>query len=218
MALTLQALELLAPHLRGRRILSLGYPDLVVTGDDIRRLFGVTPTRFTEFGGWHGVQHPLPETLHVFEAIGASLECVDIHPSRGVERVVDLNRPCDLGQFDVVLDPGTIEHCFNIGQAILNAANAVAVGGSIYHSPPMTMLNHGFYNLSPTLLNDFYEQNGWEIVILTGAARGELFDVPPAARFKGPAEACLYCIAIRRSDRPLVFPTQAKYLANPSLA
>jgi hypothetical protein len=218
MALTLQALELLAPHLRGRRILSLGYPDLVVTADDIRRLFGVTPTRFTEFGAWHGVSHPLPETLHIFEAIGASLECVDIHPSRGVERVVDLNRPCDLGRFDVVLDPGTIEHCFNIGQAILNAANAVMPGGSIYHSPPMTMLNHGFYNLSPTLLHDFYAQNGWEIVILTGAVRGEMFEVPAAARFKAPAEACLYCIAIRRSDQPLAFPTQAKYLANPSLA
>jgi hypothetical protein len=190
----------------------------VARAEDIRRLLGVSVTRFTDFGGWHGVDYPLPETLHVFDAIGARLECIDIRPSRGIERVVDLNVPCDLGSHDLVIDPGTVEHCFNIGQAILNAANAVAPGGCIYHSPPLTMINHGFYNVSPTLLYDFYLQNGWTIEAFTGATAKATFQIPPVARFVAPAEAYLYCVARRTSTAALRYPTQSKYLANPTLS
>ena len=217
MALTAQALQLLAPHLPGKRILSFGYPDLVAPADEIERLLGVRPTRFTDFGRWHGVDFALPETLEVFGAIGATLECVDIQPSRGVERVVDLNHPCDLGSFDLVIDAGTIEHCFNIGQAIINAAQAVAVGGRVFHAPPLTMLNHGFYNVNPTLLHDFYAQNGWTIEVLVGGAREGRFKVDPAGRFAAPPEAMLYCIARREHAGAPRIPTQSKYLAHPGL-
>jgi len=216
-ALTLQALTLLAEHLPGRRVLSFGYPDLVARGEDIERLFGVRPTRFTDFGRWHGVDHPLPETLELFEAIGARLECVDIHRSRGIERVVDLNHPCDLGSYDLVLDAGTIEHCFNIAQAILNAAQAVAPGGHVFHAPPMTMLNHGFYNLNPTLFHDFYGQNGWTVERLVGGTQEGKFKVHPTGRFAAPQGAVLYCLARRERAGPLVFPTQTKYLDHPDL-
>jgi hypothetical protein len=217
-ALTRAALALLAPHLPGKRVLSLGYPDIVAPADEVERLLGVRPTRFTDFGRWHGVTYPLPETSELFEAIGARLECVDIRASRGVERVVDLNHPCDLGAHDMVLDAGTIEHCFNIAQAMINAAGAVAVGGAIFHAPPMTMLNHGFYNINPTLLHDFYTQNGWRIELLLGATRQGTFAVPATQRFAGAPEASLYCIARRTAADALRFPTQTKYLQNPGLA
>ena len=218
MALTAQALGLLARHLPGKRILSFGYPDLVAPAAEIERLLGVRPTRFTDFGRWHGVDFPLPETLEVFDAIGARLACVDIQPSRGVERVVDLNHPCDLGSFDLVIDAGTIEHCFNIGQAIVNAAQAVAVGGHVFHAPPMTMLNHGFYNINPTLLHDFYVQNGWALELLSGGAREGKFKVHATGRFAAPPDAVLYCIARRQHAGALAFPTQSKYLEHPGLA
>ena len=218
MALTQQVLELLVDHLPRKRVLSFGYPDLLVRDEELERLFGVRPTRHTEFGRWHGVDFPLPETLEFFDAIGAKLDCVDIHPSRGVERVVDLNYPCDLGSYDLVLDAGTIEHCFNIAQAIINAAQAVGPGGHVFHGPPMTMLNHGFYNINPTLLYDFYEQNGWTVELLIGVTRDGRFKVPVAKRFVGPSEAALYCIARRERSGALVFPTQSKYLKNPNLA
>lgn len=218
MALTLQAFQLLASRLPGKRVLSLGYPDLLVTPEDIFSLLGVQVTRFTEFGRWHGITRPVPETEHVFEQIGATLECVDVRPSRGVERVVDLNLPCELGPYDVVIDPGTVEHCFNVGQALMNAANAVAVGGCIFHSPPLTMVNHGFYNISPTLFNDFYKQNDWEIEMLVGATKEGCFDVRPVARFSAPSEAYLYCIARRRTQAALRVPLQSKYVKHPSLS
>src|SRR3954467_14166091 len=113
MALTLRALGLLVGRLPGKRVLSLGYPDIVATADDVERLFGVRVTRFMDFGRSHGVDFPLPETSAFFAAIGARLECVAIRPSRCIERVVDLNQPCDLGSHEVVLDAGTVEHCFN---------------------------------------------------------------------------------------------------------
>ena len=219
MALTRYALTLLAEHLPGKRVLSLGYPDLVVRAEDIREIFGVEPTQFADYGAWHGVAHPLPETYAVFEAIGASLDCIDIRQSRGVERVVDLNHACALGAYDIVIDPGTVEHCFNIGQAIMNAANAVAPQGRVFHISPLTMMNHGFYNINPTLLSDFYTQNGWTIETLVGVVKGGVFKVPSAQPFRAvPERASLYCMARRDSCDELRFPTQAKYLANPDLA
>jgi hypothetical protein len=218
MALTLRALGILAGRLAGKRVLALSYPDIVASAEEVERLFGVRVERFTDFGRWHGVDFPLPETAEFFRAIGARLECVDIRPSRGIERVVDLNLPCDLGRYDAVLDAGTTEHCFNIGQALINAASAVAPGGWIFHSPPLSMANHGFYNLNPTLLHDFYTQNGWSLEELFGANRDGKFKPPATERFVAPAEASLYCIARRASDAPLRYPTQTKYLRNPDLA
>lgn len=217
MALTRESLGALAGWLPGSSVLSLGYPDLVVTSADVEQILGVEVREFTPFGSWHGVEFPLPETVSVFRAIGASLHCVDVHPSRGVEQLVDLNLPCDLGSHDVVIDAGTIEHCFNIGQAIMNAANAVAAGGCILHAPPLSMANHGFYNINPTLLHDFYIQNGWEIELLSGVAKSGRFEVPVTSRFAAPMEASLLFVASRPTLRPLKFPTQSKYLLNPGL-
>jgi hypothetical protein len=216
MALTRHALEIVATYL-GPRVLSLGYPDILASAADIERGFGVRPTRFNDSGRWHGVAHPLPETIELFELLGASLECVDIVASRGVERIVDLNQPHDLGQYDLVLDCGTVEHCFNIGQAIVNAASAVKPGGRIFHTPPLSMVNHGFYNLNPTLFHDFYGQNGWEVELLRAADRERTYDIAATARVGVPSELSLYCVARRASDAPLRYPTQTKYLLNPAL-
>lgn len=217
MALSPHALEIVATYL-GPRVLSLGYPDILSSAEDIERSFGVRPSRFNDSGRWHGVSHPLPETIELFGLLGAELECVDIVSSRGVERIVDLNQPHDLGQYDLVLDCGTIEHCFNIGQAIINAAAAVKPGGRIFHTPPLSMVNHGFYNLNPTLFHDFYGQNGWEIELLCAADRARTYPLAdPTARMNVPSELSLFCVARRGSDAPLRFPTQTKYLLNPAL-
>lgn len=218
MALTLREIGLIAPRLPGASVLSLGYPDLLATADEIEALLGVRPVRFTSFGKWHGRADPIPETLHLFEAIGATLRCIDVNASRGIEQIADLNFPCALGSYDLVLDPGTIEHCFNAGQALLNAAGAVRPGGAIFHSVPLSMANHGFYNLNPTLFHDFYTQNGWEIELLKGVNRQGAFRVPATERFEVPPEAVLHCLARRATERPLVIPRQSKYLRNPDLA
>ena len=213
MALPLYAIKLLAPHLKGAKVLCLGYPDLLATPQDIEEIFGVVSTRFTNRGAWHtGSREPLPETVELFDQLGASFECVDITRDAGVEKIADLNAPHDLGKFDLVIDPGTIEHCFNIGQAVLNAANAVRLGGRIFHIPPMTMLNHGFYNICPTMLFDFYTQNGWTVEHLESRDGTGNVKMHSTGRFRAPPEASLYCISRRDSDKELRFPVQTKYI------
>ena len=219
MGLRANALELLLPYLPAKRVLSLGYPDLVMSPEVFQSMTGhYIRGRNPTGAGWHG-KSEIPETVDAFTALGTErFRAVDVSASRGIEVIADLNYPQDLGEWDLVIDPGTVEHCFNIGQALMNAAQAVAVGGIILHTPPLTMLNHGFYCLMPTLFHDFYGQNGWEILhlLLAGGKTTQL--VPPTKRFQTAPEMSLYCLARRSSSAPLIYPTQSKYLANPSLS
>jgi SAM-dependent methyltransferase len=217
MALAMHALKAIAPYLKNASVLSLGYPDILATAEQCQELFGVTPSATIEGGAQHHVDRPLVETQELFKLLGSRFECVDVVHWRGLERICDLNYPQELGQFDLVIDPGTTEHCFNIGQAMMNAANAVKPGGRIYHSPPMTMINHGFYNICPTMLQDFYGQNGWEIETME-ARKGELA-VPltektaAARKVKVNMECGLVCIARRKTAAALHFPMQGKYVS-----
>lgn len=208
MGLLKSCLDVITPYLPNAHVLLLGYQDLVLAPSEIAAL------------GLSGLQqHPTTghvETRAAFtRKLGAaSLMIIDRAEIRGGERVVDLNYPQRLGPFDLVVDSGTIEHCFNPGQALLNAAGAVRVGGRIFHTPPLTMLNHGFYNLCPTLLHDFYTQNGWDIELLTGVerkGRGGRFTVPPVDRFDAPSESVMHCLARRVNDAALKIPVQSKY-------
>jgi hypothetical protein len=218
MGLRAFGLDAIKPYLPAKRVLSLSYPDLVMTQDELEAVTGIRTFAETDFGSWHGRDHKLPETEEAFRKLGTEeFRCVDIVASRGCEEVVDLNEPQELGSFDLVLDPGTTEHCANIWQATVNAANAVKVEGVIFHTPPLTMLNHGFFCPQPTFYHDLYTQNGWAIERMA-ATDGERFgDVPYTARFQLPPEMSLYVIARRLSPAPLTYPTQTKYLRNPAL-
>jgi SAM-dependent methyltransferase len=219
MGITAATLKMLSRVLPGKRVLSLGYPDLAMSAEDVQEILGVTPTKFTSHGAWHGVNQPLPETVHVFDLIGSSVDCVDISSSRGIERIVDLNQPCDLGEYDLVLDSGTTEHCFNVGQAIINAAHAVKPGGAIFHCFPMCVMNHGFWNASPTLFNDFYTQNDWSVQIAGLVQQtGECYEVPAYRAFDPAPKMYLSVFAVRPKERkPMRFPTQQKYIRFPNL-
>lgn len=210
MALPLHALTKLKSLLKGE-VLSLGYPDIDATAEEVEKLFGYKPTRFNKDNARHGRKDPLPDTDELFEYLGVRLSVIDFVKDKGTEKVANLNEPHDLGQFDVVIDPGTLEHCFNIGQALMNAANAVKLGGHILHLSPMNMPNHGFYNLSPTLYHDFYSQNGWSCEIKVIA---QPFKVSPTDRFVVTSEQLLRCIAQKHNDDPLKMPIQTKYLRN----
>lgn len=216
MGLNLAAL-LVMQRFPATRILSLGYPDILATKEQIEDVFGVTPKTYVPNGAWHGLKYDLPETVEFFRMIGSEITCVDIHASRGIETVVDLNYPHDLGAFDMVIDGGTIEHCFNISQAMMNAAHAVKHGGVIFHTTPMSMMNHGFYNVCSTLFHDFYEQNGWTVEFCQGISAKEFFPLEPVKRFIAPHECSIHFVARRTIMGEMRFPTQRKYINNPDL-
>jgi hypothetical protein len=217
------------------RALSLGYPDLLATRAQLTSLFGagiemhLTARADSDaVNRWHGTAEILPEiyeTVAFFDAIGVTLDCIDISASRGFERIVDLNVPFPAemqGAYHLVFDFGTMEHCFNIAQAMANGATALAAGGCILHLNPLNMYNHGFYNFSPTFYADFYTQNGFELVFLTGIAGSVAnpapFEVSPGARFRqAPDNSNLIAVARRVRAQTIVWPTQGKYLKNPTL-
>lgn len=219
MALGTHAVEALAPFLKGSSVLSLGYPDILASEDEIKRIFGITPLRMIDAGAQHGIERPLVETAELFRLLGSTLDCVDVKAWRGCERVLDLNEPHELGQFDLVIDPGTSEHCFNVGQSIMNGARAVKPGGRIWHSLPFTMVNHGFYNVCPTALWDFYTQNGWSIELYEVRNQGTntaiaIDERGAHARNVNVSKECgIICMARRLSDSALKWPTQQKYLS-----
>ena len=216
MGLNLQCFKIILPHLKGN-VLSLSYPDLVFSNQELFDLTGFTSEKETYFGGWHGKDYKLPETEEVFKRLGVNLTCVDIHPSRGVEKVVDLNFPQTLGLFDLVIDPGTTEHCANIYQAMINAASSVKTDGVIFHQTPLTQLNHGFFCPQPTFYHDFYTQNNWDELCSVVVFDGKVYAAPKTGRFKAPAESYgvyMYKRGLISDFKP---PTQTKYLKNPDL-
>jgi hypothetical protein len=224
------ALTELAQAGRPAPVLGLGYPDVVESRDDLCTLFGegirgqlAGRPDAAAVRARHGLEaHDIVDTRALFAALGMQLECVDVQPGFGIDRVVDLNEklPSDLvGRYSMVIDPGTIEHCFNIGQAMMNAAQALALGGFVVHVNPLSMFNHGFYNLNPTFYHDFYGDNGFQILFMQGLAplqgAGAFFDVAPFQRFDDvPVNSVMVVIARRVGMRELTWPVQGKYRAD----
>ena len=97
-----------------------------------------------------------------FEAI----ESLDYYDAESPTHVQDLNRPLPAslhGRYSLVYDGGTTEHCFAVPQVLSNAVMLLAPGGRVIHHLPMNnMVDHGFYQFSPTLFFDFYEANGFD--------------------------------------------------------
>jgi len=233
-ALYLQCLRQAIDRRRGEggarlRGLLLAYPDMIVPRAALAQALGeealaAVPQRpdaapTWEYHGLAGIGDPLYESLAVLDRLGVDSTVVDAARLRGMERIVDLNFPLpgDLARsFDLVVDTGTCEHCFNVAQAFVNACEALDVNGMLVHAAPLTRINHGFWSFNPTIYPDFFEANGFELQLLTGV-KGNLrdgmhpFTVDPFARFDAPGEAALYVVAQRREVRPLAWPVQRKY-------
>lgn len=157
------------------QVLSLGYPDLLATADTLADVearvdTASVATRENSAQLWrnHALQRDtgMLETHSLFAAMGASLTVSDVYRAPEHDLVINLNQPVDddlLGRFDLVIDPGTVEHCFNIAQAVASVALLLKPGGYAYHQAAVSFINHGFYSLSPTFFADFYEANGFEL-------------------------------------------------------
>lgn len=221
MALSVSQTAALAGILKpGMRVASMGYPDLIAVVSD---LAGLKYRADSEaICKRHGLPlRQIPDAHSYFELQGCALDVYDIVQERGDEILCDLNLPLKWLKemkyvdtfYDIVLDVGTLEHCFNVAQAVFNMAALVKVGGHIIHENPFLMGNHGFYGMQPTFYADFYENNGFEIQDLKLVNRhGGEARVPPVNRFKFvEQEVNTFCIAKRVRMQEFVFPTQSKY-------
>jgi SAM-dependent methyltransferase len=90
---------------------------------------------------------------------------IDQSDYEGSDEQLDLNLretpPSLCNAFDLILDSGTIEHVFDIGQAMKHCLQMTRPGGRIVHlTPSSNAINHGFYSVSPALYADFYTASG----------------------------------------------------------
>jgi hypothetical protein len=152
-----------------------------------------------------------PNSIELIDLKGSELTTIDIVAHHGNEVLRDLcdPAPLGLGRFDVVLDHGTIEHCANPAQAFLHAASAVDNGGVIIHHLPITMINHGYWNINPSFILDFYLVNDFEILCfdLTDG-NGELLAWPGKIRdeMELPLNCLSLVVACRRTDALVRLP------------
>jgi SAM-dependent methyltransferase len=70
-------------------------------------------------------------------------------------------------KFDVITNFGTAEHVFNINNVFKTAYDLLPVGGVLLNvNPAHGDIDHGFYNLHPTLFRTLAAHSGFEIVDL----------------------------------------------------
>lgn len=107
------------------------------------------------------------ETL--FQSIGFErISALDFSDFEGAEYIFDLNSPnlpdTLAGQFDLIINHGTMEHVFHVPNCLANIHRMLKVGGRVMHSSPSSnFMDHGFYMFSPTFFYDYYSANKWFI-------------------------------------------------------
>jgi hypothetical protein len=232
LALVVRTVETLRRQDSQKRRLSaflISYPDLLVPKAGLEAMFGapfvakLKPREDdAEIKRWHGLSHwpdPIYDSASLFDAMEVDITVTDVAVLRGMETIVDLNEPLPdtlKARFDLVVDTGTCEHCFNVGTAFRNICEATARGGYLIHAAPMTRINHGFWNFCPTIYFDYFGDNGFEIKYLNSVTGSVLelqreHPVEPFQRFQPQPQAALYVVAERTEIRPPVWPVQRKY-------
>jgi hypothetical protein len=106
--------------------------------------------------------------LWVYGALGLDdYKAVDLHSGRANYRI-DLNFPYRLDRkFNIIAEFGTIEHIFNIGNAMNFIHEHLDVGGiSLHQVPTIGSYGHGFFNIHGTFFRDLARANDYEVLSL----------------------------------------------------
>jgi hypothetical protein len=98
-----------------------------------------------------------------------NVQVMDIDEYEGADHLFDLNQPeCPSGlhsKFDLIVDGGSLEHCFNLPNALNSIGAMLRENGVAFHTNPANlMIDHGFFQVSPTLYSDYYEAAGFDLL------------------------------------------------------
>ena len=136
-------------------VATIGRQGLHVPAWQVKRLIGLP--KMVDFGDYCE-----PLLLGHFGA-----QSVDSYDNSGYEaatRIWDMNQPLvPTRQYDTVIDAGSLEHVYNIPQALSNVSALANTGGQILHILPASgFCGHGFWQFSPELFFSLYsEANGY---------------------------------------------------------
>lgn len=210
------------------KVAALSYLDILVPEEKLKQSFPHLNSTNLEkrndsdwIRKWHGISeiYPIVETSSLFKNLGFDADFFDFEKNRGFEKIIDLNYPIAsdyISKYDLVLDTGTLEHCFNVGTAFVNMCQLVANNGMIITASPVTKINHGFWNFSPCAYFDFFSQNNWKILHYQALARQKEGLVPvsadPDSRKPLPPEVVHFMVVKKMHNSTTAFPVQKKYL------
>ena len=231
MGIDLLLFNKLVKHRGNKRLLSLGYPDLLVNEAQIKAACGHLnfshDPKEKALAAWHGWNGPIFSTHEVLCDLGYEPTYLDCYAFNGREYVFDLNahlstkNTTELGQFDLICDFGTLEHVFSLPTALSNISLLSKPGTVILHSNPLNKPNHGFYSFSPTFYKDFWEANGGQVEDIyiystknLRAIEGAILDQSQyTGRFKVPEEMNIFAEVLIKGPilAPVVMPIQTKY-------
>jgi SAM-dependent methyltransferase len=159
------------------RVLVLSQQAVYATPDEVREIIvqhGGVPCELKKqdtrhrIPGWKGTPFDVYTNCQAaMMLMGAQdVKTCDISDYEGADYLFDLNLPCPenlVEQFDTIVDMGTLEHLFNVPQALENVHRMLRPGGHvILGTMASNSVNHGFYSPSPTLLHDYFAACGYK--------------------------------------------------------
>lgn len=119
------------------------------------------------------------------------METMDFSDYEGATILQDLNKPVPEalhGQFDFIFDGGTIEHVFDVPQALRNVFHLLKPGGRFVSANGMNgWLAHGLYQFNPELVWTFWGRGaGCKVHLCRGVptlaeADRKIYDFPDPA-------------------------------------
>jgi len=179
MAFTKKSLEMIATLPKLKKVVSFGYPIVLMHPDKVQNLFRIylnqtdllSNTFAQRIRKVHGTsQQYFVATERLFKKLGATFHAVDIVNPYNCEIQHDLNYVfpdklmTELGNACLTIDPGTIEHVFYAGKAFVSLYHLARVGGHIIHVSAPIAPNHGLWNPQEKLFLRFYLANEAEII------------------------------------------------------
>jgi len=161
---------------RTNKVLCLSYPDIIASEETLVKIFGKKAKDLEkrkdsfEILNWHKAHHITSEvvdTKALFAALGYEMHALDISEGRGGEIIHDLSEPLPISlqmreTYDLVFDCIS-NQCFNVAQAWATMVSCCRVYGYILSVTPVTMINQGFWNVSPQAYAAFAEAHGLDL-------------------------------------------------------
>ena len=170
-----------------------------------------------------------------FSLVGArDVDSLDTSSYENATVLHDMNLPISeelRGRYSVVYDGGTLEHVFNIPQAMKNCMEMVRVGGHFLQvGGANNFMGHGFWQFSPELLfRVFSVENGYQVeamflheILLDWKCKDDVwYGVSDPDKVRTRVELCnsfrtfIVTIARRVSDAEIFLtpPQQSDYVA-----
>ena len=219
---------------RTNTVLTLSYPDLVVSRAVLASIFGIgvasaVPDREDSEAtiNWHkasDITLSIPDTKALFKALGFEMDSIDRVEGRGGEMIHDLSDPLPdswLDNFyDIVFDCIS-NQCFNIAQVWSTMVSCCRVGGYILSVTPVTMVNQGFWCVNPAAYADFARANDLEIVsreVVVGVyTKQGTIDIGPVRRHRNVPDDAMNVVVMQKkkhTHKP-IWPIMSKFRVYP---